>query len=322
MRLHAHCCRLEYSLSHSPYPVGTYHAPQLLLLPSKGKIMKDKSHVDDIEVKKANIIYHDVESEIFEGVHPEGSSIYERSKVAKSMAFIAGDSNMRNLCVDIGCGTGFVTSFELPIYKTVVAADVSRRMLQVVKKRFAHFNSLDLVVCDAEHLPLKSEIADLVSVSSALHHLPKPFNSIKEISRIPKDGGFLYLTREPNSYEFARFFDFLDRSILKRLLKLVRRPVFESEYSQLNNIAACARSIDRSTRVDVNLDFHVAQLAEFLRSRSFEVIFAYSYHWIFPDSGKGLLQQLLTKSNFVIEKIPLSEKFGRYVSVIARKNAR
>jgi len=287
--------------------------------------MKNRSHVDGIEVKKANVIYHDVEAEIFERVHPEGSSIYERSKVARAIAFIAGDSNIRDFCVDVGCGTGFVTSFELPMYDTVVATDVSRMMLKVVLKRYAHFSSLNLIVCDAEYLPLKSEIADLVSVSSVLHHLPKPFNSIRETSRILKDGGFLYLTREPNSFKFSRFSIFLDRSILKRLLKLTRRPVFEPEFSQLNTnvegLRARARSIDRSTRVDIHSGFHVAQLAEFLRSRYFEIIFAYSYHWIFPDSSKGLLQQLLAKSNFVIEKIPLSERFGRYVSVLSRKNA-
>jgi ubiquinone/menaquinone biosynthesis C-methylase UbiE len=284
--------------------------------------MKDKSHLDDIDVKKANIIYHDMEGEVFERAHPEGSSIYERSKVAKSIAFTTGDLNTRDLCVDIGCGTGFVTSFELPIYATIVATDISKRMLQIVRKRFAQFDSLNLIVCDAGYLPLKSEIADLVSVSSVLHHLPEPFNSLGEISRVPKDGGFLYLTREPNSFRFGRFFSSLDGAILKRLLKLIRRPVSESEFSRLNTIDERLRSIDRSSRVDVQSSgFHVAQLAGFLRSRYFEITFAYSYHWIFPDSNKGLLQQLLTKSNFVIERIPLSERFGRYVSVLARKRA-
>jgi ubiquinone/menaquinone biosynthesis C-methylase UbiE len=284
--------------------------------------MKNISCVGDSAAKKANITYHNLEAEIFERVHPEGSSIYERSEVAKSIAFITEYSNMRDLCVDVGCGTGFVTSFELPIYKAVVATDISRKMLQVVRKRFAHFNSLNLIVCDAEHLPLNSEIADMVSVSSVLHHLPKPFNSLREISRIPRDGGFLYLTRDPNFLKFRRFFDFLDSAILKRLLKLIQRPVFGSEFSKLNATVEELRAVDRLTKVDIHSGFHTAQLAGFLRLGHFEIISAYSYHWIFPDSNKGLLQQLLTKSNFVIEKIPLSKKFGRYVSVIARKNAR
>ncbi|MCW3986036.1 MAG: class I SAM-dependent methyltransferase [Candidatus Bathyarchaeota archaeon] len=281
--------------------------------------MKDKNCVDDVEVKKANVRHHDVEAEIFEHAHPEGSSIYERSKVLKSIAFIAENSDVRDLCVDVGCGTGFVTSFELPLYTTLVAMDISRRMLEVAWKRHGHFKSLNLVRCDAEHLPLKSEIADLVSVSSVLHHLPKPFNSMTEISRVLKEGGFLYVTREPNFQRLRRFFDFFDHMIVQKFVKVLRRlPLFRSELYREPNVVV--DGLDYA-KVDVHYStgFHVGQLAEFLRYRSFKPIFAYSYHWIYPDSDRGLLQQLLTKSNFVIEKIPLSRKFGRYVSVIARK---
>ena len=281
--------------------------------------MKDESCVDDVEVKKANVRHHDVEAGIFERAHPEGSSIYERSKVLKSIAFIAENSDVRDLCVDVGCGTGFVTSFELPLYTTVVATDISRRMLEVARKRHGNFKSLNLVRCDAEHLPLKSEIADLVSASSVLHHLPKPSNSLTEMSCVLKEGGFLYVTREPNFQRYRRFFDFFDQIIVQKLAKLLRQlPLFRSELYREPNVVV--DGLDYA-KVDVHYStgFHAGQLAEFLRYRSFEPVFACSYHWIYPDSDRGLLQQLLTKSNFVIEKIPLSEKFGRYVSVIGRK---
>lgn len=280
--------------------------------------MKCKSCIDDIEVKKANIRHHDVEAEIFERVHPEGSSSYERSKVSKSVAFIAENSDMRDLCVDVGCGTGFVTGFELPLYSTVVATDISRKMLEVVRRRFGHFNSLNLIVCDAEYLPLNSEIADLVSVSSVLHHLPKPFNSMTEICHILKQGGFLYITREPSFQRFRRFFDFFDQAIVQKLAEFVLSlPVFKFESSKPN---ITVEGLDYG-KVDIHYSrgFHVVELAEFFCSRHFEIISAYSYHWIYPDSGKGLVQRLATKSNFVIERVPLSKKLGRYVSVIARK---
>ncbi len=280
--------------------------------------MKRKNSFDVVEIKRANILHHDVEAEIFERAHPEGSSLYERFQVLRNINSISGDSTANELCVDVGCGTGFVTSFELPHYKTVVAMDISRRMLEVFKKRLGHFSSLNLLVCDAEFLPLKSEIADLVSVSSVLHHLPKPFNSMAEISRVLKQSGFLYVTREPNFQRLRRFFDFFDQVVVRKLAKLIRRlSVFTSELYEPNiNV----EGLDYA-KVDVHYStgFHVAQLAEFLRLKSFEVVSAYSYHWIYPDSDKGLLQKLLTKSNFVIEKIPLSEKFGRYVSLVARK---
>jgi ubiquinone/menaquinone biosynthesis C-methylase UbiE len=283
--------------------------------------MKDRTRVSDIEVKRANIIHHDVEAKIFERAHPEGSSIYERANVSKNIAFIAENSNRKNLCIDVGCGTGFVTSFELSLYKTVVATDISRCMLEVARKRLCHFGSLNLLVCDAEYLPLKGEIADLVSVSSVLHHLPNPLDSIMGISGILREGGFLYITREPNFQRQRRFFDFLDEcmhAILRKLTKFLKRLTdFESELSE-PNITVEGLDYDK---VDIHsvLGFDVVQLTEFFRSKYFEIVFAYSYHWIYPDSDRGLLQQLLTKSNFVIEKIPISKKFGRYVNVLARK---
>jgi len=65
--------------------------------------------------------------------------------------------------------------------------------------------------------------------------------------------------------------------------------------------------------------FHVAQLSEALGSLGFEVVSAHSYHWIYPDSNRGWLQTLLTRSNFLVEKFPLSKRLGRYVSIIAKK---
>lgn len=278
--------------------------------------MEDNSCVDDFEVKRANIRHHDVEAEFFERVHPEGSSLYERAKVLESIAFIAGNSGVRDLCVDVGCGTGFVTGFELPLYRVVVAIDISRRMLEVVRRRFGGIGSLNLVVCDAEFLPFRGEVADLVSVSSVLHHLPKPFRSMLDISRVLKKGGFLYMTREPNFQRFRRFFDFFDVMLIRKLAKFIWRLSTRSELESNVTIDGLDYSM-----VDIHypIGFNVTKLIEFLCSRSFEVISAYSYHWIYPDSDKDALQQLLTKSNFVIEKIPLSKKLGRYVILIARK---
>jgi len=275
--------------------------------------------MDDVEVKKANIIHHDIEAEIFECAHPEGSSIYERSKVSKSIAFIAENSPIRDLSVDVGCGTGFITSWELTLYKGVVAADISRSMLEVVRKRLGSFNSLNLIVCDAEYLPLKSETADLVSVSSVLHHLPKPFNTIIGISRILKGDGFLYVTREPSIQRLRHFFEYFDDLVVRKTAKVIRR-LFAMEYEPNREPRAIVEGLDYGT-VDVHYGtgFHIAQIAKFLSSKYFDVISAYSYYWIYPEYSEGLLQQLLARSNFIIEKFPLSKKLGRYVSIIARK---
>lgn len=271
----------------------------------------------DFEVKRANVRHHDVEAEIFEKVHPEGSSLYERSKVLKSLAYTAENSTSNVLSVDVGCGTGFVAGFELNFYRWVIAVDISRKMLEVARKRLGGRDSVSFIICDAESLPFKNAVADLVSVSSVLHHLPKPFNCLCEISRILKKNGYIYVTREPNFQRLRRFFDFLDHFIVRKILKIA---VF---------IKAGERNIDINTRIDgldyIKVDVHyptgfqVSQLCSFLVSNGFKIVSSSSYHWIYPDSNMGRLQTVLTKSNFLIEKFPLTDRFGRYVSIIAKK---
>lgn len=275
------------------------------------------SHLNEVDIKKANIKHHNIEASFFEKAHPEGSSIYERTEVLKSITFIVKNSTSRDICIDIGCGTGFLTSFELPHYKMIVAIDISRKMLEVAKRRFRGVKSLNLIVCDTDFLPFKSNIADLVSISSVLHHLPKPFSTLKEISRIIKKDGFVYITREPSFYRFRQFFDLFDHFVIKNFLKLLSSLRSKSKEKRLN------KGINglNYPKVDIHYPtgFHVMQLFMALSSRGFRVLSMHSYHWIYPNSNKDQIHNLLTRSNFLVEKFPLSDRFGRYVSVTAKK---
>jgi SAM-dependent methyltransferase len=281
--------------------------------------MDRNSRIDNFEVKRANIRHHDVEAEFFEEAHPEGSSFYEQAKVSKSIAFIVKNSETKDICIDVGCGTGFVTGFELPFYRMVVATDISRRMLEVVRRRLGGEGSLNLVVCDVDFLPFKKGVADLVSVSSVLHHLPRPFTSICEISRVLKKDGFVYITREPSFQRFRRFFDFFDHFIVRRFLSIVR---FLHAKPRSVDVDAYVNDLNY-TKVDVHYPkgFYVSQLSNALSSDGFDVLSAYSYHWIYPDFSRDWTHNLLTRSNFLVEKFPLSNRFGRYISVIAKKSA-
>jgi hypothetical protein len=144
-----------------------------------------------------------------------------------------------------------------------------------------------------------------LSAINCRHHLPRESKSTREISHILKDGAFLYLTREPNLHKFSRFSHFLERAVLKRLLKPVRHQIPQTELPL--RLPHWSVIIERHAIHG----FYVARLTEFLRSRHLRIVFVYSYHWIFPDSRNGLLQELLSRSDFVIGRIPLSDKLGK-----------
>jgi len=271
-----------------------------------------------LKIKKSNIRYHDQEAEIFEKRHPEGSSLYERYNVLKNISFIIKNSSLKSICVDLGCGTGFILYYELPHYSSVVALDISSSMIKVVKKNFSKYNNLNLIIGDAELLPFREKMFDLASISSVLHHLPFPYRSLTETSNILKSNGFLFISREPNHIRYRKYFDFIDFVFIMRINKLLTRLTnIERRYEHFFIEGFDSNLVD----VHYSLGLDSSNIAEFLKLNLFNIIFTYSYHWIYPNSNQDLFQRLLVKSNFIIERLPLSKKYGRYINILAKKNS-
>jgi len=271
--------------------------------------------IDSAEVKRKNILHHNVEANLFETIHPEGSSSYEKSKVSRDIRSAVRNLTRHKLSIDVGCGTGFVTSFELGQFETVVGADISKRMLEVTRARLRGFNGLSLLLCDAENLPLRSQVADFVSVSSVLHHLPNPLKSLREMSRVLKTNGLFYVIREPNDVRFRRFFHLLDEMIIRRLIEFAHcLPFFRRKREKSERLEKLLSEEGLNYReVDIHCPsgFNIAELSLALSLTNLSVVSANSYHWVFFD--------FLSRVNLLIEKIPFSEKIGRYICLMARK---
>ena len=282
--------------------------PQATTIPARAR--------SDLEIKRANIRHHDVEAIIFDGVHPEGSSIYEISEIKKNLKTIVNKNNERELCIDIGCGTGFLTDYELPLYTYVIALDISSNMIKTIRKKLSFSDCLNLIQGDAENLPIRQEVADLISISSVLHHVPKPFNAISEISRVLKKGGCIYITREPNQTKVRRIFTFIDQHIIKKIALLVNKNNTRI-YSE-NDILKYG--LDYNT-ADVHLPtgLNIVDITAILTSKSFQIITAYSYHWLFSDYKLKSTRDFISKINYFIKKIPCAHSLGRYINIIAQK---
>ncbi len=76
-------------------------------------------------------------------------------------------------CVDLGAGTGFVTSALAPLVGSVLAVDISPAMADSLAERVsqAGLRNVSTEVADLRALRLPLASADLVVSSYALHHL-------------------------------------------------------------------------------------------------------------------------------------------------------
>jgi ubiquinone/menaquinone biosynthesis C-methylase UbiE len=90
------------------------------------------------------------------------------------------------LAIDLGCGTGQVTSVLAQHFDKVIGFDTSAKMLESATKH----PKISYKVGRAEALPLEDSSVDLVTVGQAAHWFDKD-KWFKEMHRIIKPGGTL-----------------------------------------------------------------------------------------------------------------------------------
>lgn len=125
--------------------------------------------------------------------------------------WIKGHIGSSDLVLDLGCGTG---RQAIPLAKMgvqVVGVDISEEMLFLASEKIKK-NGLgeyiDLIVADAENLPLKNNIFDACIAYGTFHHLKNPSASIKKLSKTLHLGAEV-LSLDPNKSTLRFIFDLM-----------------------------------------------------------------------------------------------------------------
>ena len=120
---------------------------------------------------------------------------FEKDEVPKLLVGLWRENGKKNLTdkivLDLGCGTGRLTGNLLERGASVIGVDVSREMLNILKKKFPQ---VETVLADVENLPFEDNRFDLVMANFLIVHLKDLDLAFREIYRVLKDDGFLILT--------------------------------------------------------------------------------------------------------------------------------
>ncbi|MBB3113748.1 ubiquinone/menaquinone biosynthesis C-methylase UbiE [Paenibacillus phyllosphaerae] len=109
-----------------------------------------------------------------------------------SVAWLQPDQHWKAL--DIATGGGHVAKKLSPLVRTVVAADLTRAMLETARAFIQpDCNNVEFIVSDAEDLPFLDRTFDLVTCRIAAHHFPNPQQFVWEAARVLKPGGCFLL---------------------------------------------------------------------------------------------------------------------------------
>ena len=97
--------------------------------------------------------------------------------------------------LDLGAGNGYVSRAVAGHVGKVIAVDISGEMLKELKKKAREdgIGNIEILENDGLDMTLENESVDMVFASMYLHHIEEPQDAIKEMYRVLKPGGFVFL---------------------------------------------------------------------------------------------------------------------------------
>jgi len=89
--------------------------------------------------------------------------------------------------------------------RSIVSVDIGKSKMRMAKNNYPF---LSFVQADAEEIPLKNNSFDVVVSIDLIEHLFDQNSHFKEVNRILKDDGGLYIIKTPNKiYDLFLFYD-------------------------------------------------------------------------------------------------------------------
>jgi len=101
------------------------------------------------------------------------------------------DLNDNNVILDIACGNG--TLLNMMCEKKNIKAygiDISDKMIENAKKRY---KNIDFKVGECDNIPFENDLFDLATVCVAYHHFPDVDTFAREVNRVLKSKGRIYI---------------------------------------------------------------------------------------------------------------------------------
>jgi len=98
--------------------------------------------------------------------------------------------------LDIGCGTGWAVGQAAQKFGqsgSFFGADLSEKMIEKAKENFAGRPNIHFLSANAESIPLESHFFDIIICTNSFHHYLHPDKALKEMCRLLKRGGTVYV---------------------------------------------------------------------------------------------------------------------------------
>ena len=146
-----------------------------------------------------NTVAHDLAAGHYDSKHVEIYNPIEQARLGATVAEAIALSGVASPDVlDVGAGTGNLTLKFLAAGCRVHAADVSFQSLELLRRKAGPNAPLATQVLAGERLPFEDASFDLACCYSVLHHIPDYLLTVREMVRVVRPGGLIYIDHESN----------------------------------------------------------------------------------------------------------------------------
>lgn len=141
--------------------------------------------------------YFDAVADQWDAMHEQFFPDRLKDEAADAMGVRVGGRYL-----DVGAGTGFLTSALVARGAHATAIDASPEMVRLLRARFP---GIDAREADAERLPFPDASFDGAFANMCLHHVERPEAALREMARVVKPGGRIVVTDlDAHEHEFLR----------------------------------------------------------------------------------------------------------------------
>ena len=127
------------------------------------------------------------------------------------------DPKKDDVILDIGAGTGYISSKVCELCDEVYALEPSVKKVEFIRRKFPQ---VKVFVGTCDKIPFPEFYFDKVFIISAFHHFPDQNDALEDISRVLKDDGLLLLQeRNPRGVGVGQS---LESIVAKNLVKFLR----------------------------------------------------------------------------------------------------
>jgi ubiquinone/menaquinone biosynthesis C-methylase UbiE len=137
--------------------------------------------------------------------------------------------------LDIGCGTGWAVGQVAKLIDEkglFYGVDLSPKMIEKAKSNFSGKHNFRFLQANSESIPLEDNLFDIIICTNSFHHYLRPDKALKEMHRLLKSGGKLYLLDPVADLWIVKFFDVFKKVAEPEHVKVYSTKEFQQLFKQ------------------------------------------------------------------------------------------